>query len=74
MPSIKKELPRRSGEMVSNRYQVRRFKTSQAMHEFLNKQFDNEWKEMPEDIKSGTYFTQMDCDGLIKYYSVHDLL
>ena len=61
MYSIKRELPRSQVNAISNRYKVRAFKESQLMHEFLNKQYDNEWQVMGTPIKSGTYFEQYDC-------------
>ena len=73
MKSIIKELPRRSGEMVSNRYQAKRFKDSDARDKFLNKQYDNSWKETDHDLKSGTYFSQLGCEGQ-RYINVKELL
>jgi len=60
MVNIYKELPRRTNEMVSNRYQVKKFRDSDTMHRFLNKQYDNNWKELTLDtpLKSGIYFQQ----------------
>ena len=69
MPTIKKELPRRSGEIISNRYQLRRFTHAQDMHKFLGKE-DNAlfWKEIPEDLPSGKYFSQpRRCNQTGKY-------
>lgn len=40
--------------LAKYRVKVKAFKTSQAMHEFLNKQ-DNSWKAMPVAYKSGIY-------------------
>jgi len=34
---------------------VKTFKSSEAMHEFLNKQDNNDWRESKEDLKAGTY-------------------
>jgi len=60
MPTIIKEMPRKSGEMVSNRYRLRRFKYSDDMHKFLNTG-DNAlfWKETPHDLPSGVYRSQV---------------
>ncbi len=60
MPTIRKEMPRKSGEMVSNRYRLRRFKYSEDMHKFLNTG-DNSlfWKETPHDLPSGVYRSQL---------------
>lgn len=74
MYNLIKELPRRSHELVSNRYQVKAFKTMQALHEFQNKQFDNNWKILEgHNLKSGTYFSQMDKAGT-RYINVKNLL
>lgn len=64
MPSIAKTLSGRQGAALSNRYKVRRFKSSDAMHGFLNKQYDNSWRIISEDLKSGVYFQQMDRNGV----------
>ena len=72
MKTIIKSLHRRTGEMVSNRYQIKKFKTGQAMHTFLNKQSDNEWRETDLDLKSGIYFSQMGRDGA-RYINVKEL-
>jgi len=39
------------------RYTVKTFKTADAMHKFLNKQPNNDWRSTQNDepIKSGTY-------------------
>jgi hypothetical protein len=72
MKTILKALPRRTNEIISNRYQAKRFKTSEAMYTFLNKQYDNDWKESKENLKTGVYFTQMDSNG-IRYINVKEL-
>ncbi len=72
MKTILKALPRRTNEIISNRYQAKRFKTSEAMYTFLNKQYDNDWKESKENLKTGTYFTQMDRNG-VRYINVKEL-
>lgn len=41
--------------MIPERMIVRGFRTSQAMHEFLNRQHDNSWTEYDGDLKPGTY-------------------
>jgi len=60
MPTIIKEMPRKSGEMVSNRYRLRRFKYFDDMHKFLNTG-DNAlfWKETLHDLPSGVYRSQL---------------
>ena len=37
------------------RVKVRAFKTNDAMHTFLNKQYDNNWSIMDKPLKSGIY-------------------
>jgi hypothetical protein len=70
MNVVMKALSERGQAMaLSNRYQVKRFKTSDAMHKFLNQQTDNSWYESPHDLKSGTYFSQMDREG-VRYLNV----
>jgi|GEM_PF-6060498 len=39
------------------RMQIKAFKTSDAMHGFLNSQCDNNWKESLKGLKAGTYAT-----------------
>lgn len=74
MFNLIKELPRKSHEIVSNRYQVKAFKTMQSLHDFQNKQFDNDWKILEgHNLKSGTYFSQMDRSG-IRYINVKELM
>lgn len=64
MFNLIKENPRKSHEIVSNSYQVKAFKTMQALHEFQNKQYDNKWRILEgHNLKSGTYFTQTDING-----------
>jgi hypothetical protein len=60
MPTIRKEIPRKSGEIISNRYRLRRFKHAQDMHKFLNTG-DNAlfWKETLHDLPSGVYLSQV---------------
>lgn len=62
MYCIAKEDHRQAGEMVSNRYTVKRFKTEDSRDKFLNKQFDNEWKTIDANLKSGRYFQRIDID------------
>jgi len=46
----------KTGGMCKSRTRIKSFKTSQAMHEFLNKQTDNSWKvSTKEGMKSGLY-------------------
>ena len=42
------------------------------MYTFLNKQYDNDWKESKENLKTGVYFTQMGSNG-IRYINVKEL-
>lgn len=60
MPTIRKAQPRKAGEMVSNRYELRRFTSAERMHRFLNTG-DNAlfWKETPHDLPSGFYTSQV---------------
>lgn len=51
--SIRKDV--RHGNSFSFRVKVKSFKYSDDMHNFLNKQHDNNWKIMDNPIKSGTY-------------------
>lgn len=77
MPSIVRTLPALGGRAMSNRYHVRRFTHAQDMHAFLNKG-DNalHWRELPEDLKSGVYITQVsvkDGKATVKYISEKSL-
>lgn len=66
MYNLIKTMPRQSHEIVSNKYQVKAFKTMQALHEFQNKQFDNDWRVLTgHNLKSGFYFSQTDKNGTI---------
>lgn len=40
---------------LNTRVIVKSFATSDSMYNFLNKQYDNNWKIMPNPVKSGTY-------------------
>lgn len=40
---------------MRTRLQIKTFKTSQAMYEFLNKQPNNDWQPSEKDLKSGLY-------------------
>lgn len=48
-----------TGPVAKHRLIIKGFKTSQAMHEFLNKQYDNDWSEVETEslkaLKPGTY-------------------
>jgi len=47
------------------RVKVRAFKTSDAMHGFLNKQSNNDWSVMANPVKSGTYVERgIECELL----------
>jgi hypothetical protein len=64
MFNLIKTMPRQSHEIVSNKYQVKAFKTMEALREFQNKQYDNDWRILEgHDLKSGFYFSQTDRDG-----------
>lgn len=43
------------GSMCKERMRIKSFKSSDAMHTFLNKQYDNHWKESKHMLKSGLY-------------------
>ena len=59
-----KDMPGKQGAALSNRYQVKAFKTSQALHEFQNKQYNNSWRILEgHNLKSGVYFSQLDRNG-----------
>jgi len=45
----------RTGNGFKERLHIKRFKTSDDMYKFLNKQHDNMWKESQLDFKSGVY-------------------
>ena len=61
MPTIRKAVSPARGEIVSNKYRLRRFKYAQDMHKFLSTS-DNAlfWKETPHDLPSGLYRSQVD--------------
>lgn len=68
-----KDMPGREGAALSNRYQVKAFKTSDDMHKFLNKQYDNSWRILTgHNLKSGIYFSQFDKNGA-RYINVKEL-
>lgn len=65
MYNLIKVLFGKEGAALSNRYQVKAFKTSDAMHGFLAKQYDNSWHVLEgHNLKSGVYFSQMDRNGI----------
>jgi len=71
--NIIKDAPSKGLAALSNRYQVKAFKDSDSMHRFLNKQYDNAWKELHgHNLKSGYYFSQFDRDGA-RYINVKAL-
>ena len=45
----------RTGNGFKERLHIKAFKSSDAMHKFLNKQTDNRWRESNHDFKSGVY-------------------
>jgi len=53
MFSIRKNV--KTGNGFKYRVKVRAFKSSDAMHKFLNAQYDNSWRIMAKPVKSGTY-------------------
>ena len=40
---------------MKQRMKIKKFKSSDEMHKFLNKQTDNKWSESKHDFKTGTY-------------------
>ena len=61
MHSIIRHLPASPSQTVSNRYQVKTFKTSEAMWKFLNAGSNSHvWKEMESPMKAGTYFSRIE--------------
>lgn len=62
MLSIIKSLDsRQPGRSISNRYQVKTFKTLDTMHKFLQTS-DNalHWKQTETPMKAGTYFSRIE--------------
>ena len=53
MYSIRRDIP--TGRGFKYRVKVKAFKSSEAMHTFLNKQHDNAWSIMKTPLKSGVY-------------------
>jgi hypothetical protein len=49
------KIKRVSKDDWKERLVIKTFATSQAGHEFLNKQTNNEWQVYEGDLKSGTY-------------------
>ena len=45
----------RTGNGFKERLHIKRFKTSDLMHQFLNKQHDNTWTVSKHDLKTGIY-------------------
>lgn len=56
------------GGLCKSRLHVKSFKTSDSMHEFLNKQYDNNWKVSDRGLKTGVYAY---CGGA--YHNVKSL-
>ena len=54
-PLMKYSLSKITGSIFKQRKTVKNFKSAQEMHEFLNKQDNNDWRESKEDLKAGTY-------------------
>jgi len=53
--SIRKTIPTKG---FKYRVQVKAFKSSEAMHRFLNSQYDNAWRVMDNPLKSGIYIEE----------------
>ena len=51
--SIRKDVA--TGQGFKYRVKVKAFKSCDAMHKFLNAQYDNLWSIMQNPLKSGTY-------------------
>ena len=51
--SIRKDI--KTGRSFKYRVKVKAFKSAEAMHCFLNKQYDNSWSIMQTPLKSGVY-------------------
>ena len=60
---------------LNNRYAVKCFNSSNAMHAFLNKQYDNKWSVTDYPFKkSGTYFSQYSAKDGLQYHDVKGLI
>jgi len=44
-----------NAQRMNQRMHIKRFKSAEDMHAFLNKQTNNDWKESKHDLKSGKY-------------------
>ena len=73
--NIYKDISTFQNSNTSNRYQVKKFNSTDAMHKFLNKQYDNRWKvlELEKPLKSGTYFQQYDTRNGTNWINVKEL-
>ena len=64
-----------SPQTLNNRYTVKCFNSLNAMHVFLNKQYDNKWSITNYPFKkSGTYFSQYDARDGVKYHNIKELI
>lgn len=55
--------------------QVKCFNSADAMHKFLNKQYDNRWRVSKYPFKkSGTYFSQYCGRNGLRYISTKELI
>lgn len=53
--TVQKTVDAGSKQRLNQRMEIKRFKTLDETHGFLNKQTDNSWRESKHDLKSGTY-------------------
>jgi len=53
--TIQKTVSAGNPQRMSQRMHIKRFKSAEDMHAFLNKQTNNDWKESKHDLKSGKY-------------------
>ena len=53
--TIQKMVSAGNPQRMHQRMHIKRFKSSDEMHGFLNKQTNNDWKESKHDLKSGKY-------------------
>ena len=60
--SVRKDV--NTGNGFKYRVKVRAFKHSCTMHDFLNRQDNNDWSVMDNPVKSGTYVKSIDPSAL----------
>jgi len=64
-----------SPQTLNNRYTVKCFNSSNAMHVFLSKQYDNKWSVTEYPFKkSGTYFSQYCSKNGQRYINTKELI